>query len=406
MSNLSQNSLPAILGGDPVFQGGLKLMKPYVPSAEEIQPFLSQIRETGLVSNFGPYARRFEAALAERLQVRHCFTLANLSTGLMYMPVAAGLESGEVIMPSFTFMATAHSMKLGGLTPVFADIDPETLTLDPRSVEAAITARTVAVIGVHTYGTPCDIDALEAICKRHSLALFFDSAHGLGSSHAGKPLGGFGLAEGFSTSVTKVLTTMGEGGFICTDDDRFADRVRMARNWGHNGDYNARFASIVSKMPEFAAASGLLELERLDGYLQNRRTYVARLKELLVAVEGIRFPIVRAGDESGFKDLAILISSEQFGMDRDTLVTALTAEGIETRRYFHPALHEMDAYMAFDGSQRVPLPNTQKASLEVICLPLHNEMDDSLLVRLAEAISRIKNYGGTISAYLDKVGKR
>jgi dTDP-4-amino-4,6-dideoxygalactose transaminase len=398
MSSYNSNSFPAILGGAPAFPGGLKLMRPYVPPLEEMQPFLSQIRETGVVSNFGPFARRFETALAERLQVRHCLTLANLSSGLMYMPVAARLEGGEVIMPSFTFMATAHSMKLGGLTPVFVDIDPETLTLDPRSVEAAITPRSVAVIGVHTYGTPCDINALEEICSRHRLTLFFDSAHGLGSSYAGKPLGGFGLAEGFSTSATKVLTTMGEGGFICTDDDQFADRVRMARNWGHNGDYNARFASIVSKMPEFAAAAGLLELARLDVYLQNRRTYVARLKELLVAVEGIRFPIVRAGDESGFKDLAILISSEQFGMDRDTLVTALTSEGIETRRYFHPVLHKMDAYMACDGSKRVPLPNTQKASREVICLPLHNEMDDSILVRLADAIARIKNNAHAISA--------
>lgn len=388
----SMNDLPAILGGAPAFPEKLKLMRPCVPSQEELQPCLEQIRQTGWVSNFGPYVRQFEQALCERIGVRHCLTLANLSTGLMYMPLAAGLDGGEVIVPSFTFMATAHSMKLGGLEPVFADVDPETLTLDTRSVEAAITPRTVAVCGVHTYGTPCDIEALEQLCQRHRLALFFDSAHGLGSTHDGRPLGGFGLAEGFSTSATKVLTTMGEGGFLCTNDDRFAERIRLARNWGHDGDYNARFASIVSKMPEISAAAGLLELNRLDGYVKNRRTYVATLKQALSEVEGIRFPRLRKGDESGYKDMTILVEESRFGMSRDLFCRALDVEGMETRQYFNPPAHRLAVYANSPGASRVPLDNTNRAAAEVVSLPLHNQMDASTLNRLAQAIIRLQRH--------------
>lgn len=352
------------------------------------------------MSNFGPFSRQFEEILAARLKVKHCLALSNLSTGLMFMPGAAGLTEGEVIIPSFTFLATAHSMKLAGLTPVFADIDPETLTLDPQSVDAAVGPDTVAVCGVHVYGTPCDIEGLQEVCDRHGLVLFFDSAHGLGSFHQGRPLGGFGLAEGFSTSVTKPLTTLGEGGFLCTNDDDFAEHVRLARNWGHDGDYNSKFASIVSKMPEISAAAGLIELERLDGYIANRRAYAAQLIDLLGQIPGITFPKLRHGDESSWKDFSILVDQSIFGLSRNQLQNALAAEGVESRKYFAPCIHQTDAYKGAHGSTGVSLKNSEDAADRVLCLPLHNHMEDGVLNQLYKVVKCIHQSSPTLSTVL------
>jgi dTDP-4-amino-4,6-dideoxygalactose transaminase len=375
-------------------------MKPSMPSYTELRPYYEKIFASRWMSNFGPVAEQLELKLAARLQVKHCLVLSNLSTGLMFMPGAAGLTAGEVIVPSFTFLATAHSMKLAGLTPVFADVDPETLTLDPRSVSAAIGPNTVAVCGVHVYGTPCDIEGLESVCNRHGLVLFFDSAHGLGSFHNGRPLGGFGLAEGFSTSVTKPLTTLGEGGFLCTNDDSFAEYIRLARNWGHGGDYNSKFASIVSKMPEVSAAAGLIELERLDTYVANRGKYVAQLKSDLQNLPGLTFPKLRKGDESSWKDFSILVDQIQFGLTRDQFQIALAAEGIESRKYFAPCIHQTDAYSGTEGCRRVSLENSESAAERVICLPLHNQMEDDVLNRLYTVVRRIQEAGQKIATQL------
>ena len=385
---------PALLGGAPAFPNGLPLMRPKAPNVEQLTPFLAEMEESGYLSNFGPISTRYETALAERLEVKHCLALSNLSTGLMSMPIAAGLEGGEVIVPSFTFSATAHSMLLGGLTPVFADIDPDTLCLDPTSVKAAVTSETVAVCGVHLYGTPCDIDALEEVCAKHNLALFFDSAHALGSLYKGRPVGGGGVAEGFSTSVTKIFTTLGEGGFITTNDDTFADRLRMARNWGHPGDYNARFPSIVSKLPEIAAAAGLIALPELDGFVEWRNALVQTAKDTLSQIPGLTFPKVRPGDRSGFKDFAMLVEPDAFGMDRNGLATALRAENVETRPYYDPPVHTMDAYKAHN--HRVPLTVTEQAAKRALCLPLFNQMTEREMRQLCDAISTIHQHANSL----------
>ena len=376
-------------GEDIVFPDGLQLMRPRVPSAEELAPYLAKLHETRSVSNFGPFCRQYEDTLSEMLEVEHCMALSNLSTGLMYMPPAAGLDGGEVILPSYTFVATAHSMKLGGLTPVFADIDPETFCLDPKSVEAAIGPDTVAICGVHIYGTPCDIEALEALAQKHGLALFFDSAHGIGSHRKGRPVGGFGLAEGFSTSVTKIFTTFGEGGFITTNDAAFAERIRSLRNWGRSGDDNSKMVGVVSKLPEIAAAAGLIELPRLAEYVERRRELMALAQEMLAEVPGIRFPKLDDGDGSGHKDFAVMVESAAFGRSRDALASALKDQGVESRAYFAPAIHQMDVYSGLN--HRVPLSVTETAAAEALCLPFYNEMTDADMHRLCELISSIQS---------------
>lgn len=372
----------------PVFPDGLPLMRPRVPAAEELAPYLEEMQASGYMSNFGPIGRRYEETLAEMLQVKHCLAIANLSTGLMYLPQVIGLDGGEVILPSYTFVATAHSLKLGGLSPVFADIDPETFCLDPASVEAAIGPDTVAICGVHLYGTPCDVVALEEIAQKRGLALFFDSAHGIGSTVQGRPVGGFGLAEGFSTSVTKIYTTMGEGGFVATNDDTIAERLHMSRNWGRSKGDDSSFPSIVSKLPEVSAAAGLIELPRVPGYVATRQRLMQRAETLLSDIDGISFPKIRDGDTSGHKDFAIMVDGEAFGMNRDDLASALAAEGVETRSYFAPAIHQMEAYR--DINHRVPLVVTEKASTQALCLPLFNQMTEDDVAILCETIANIQ----------------
>ena len=278
-------------------------------------------------------------------------------------------------------------MKLGGLTPIFADITPDTLCLDPKSVQEAITPRTVAICGVHLYGTPCDIDALESIANRNHLKLFFDSAHGLGSTHKGKPVGRSGMAEGFSTSVTKIFTTLGEGGFISTNDDAFARRIKMARNWGHDGNYNSKFASIVSKLPEIGAAAGLLALPRLEQNVKNRNKLVKLAQNCMSEIPGITFPKIRDSDTSGYKDFPILIDEKNFGVHRDIVATALKAEGIDTRPYYSPPAHKMKAYE--NMKIRVSLQVTERMAETVLCLPIFNEMTDETMERLCCAVISI-----------------
>ncbi len=389
---------PAVLGQAPAFDDLLRLIRPPIPGAEALDPYLAEIRESGIVSNFGPLSRRFEEALAARLEVDHCLALSNLSTGLMYMPVAAGLEGGEVIMPSMTFAATAHSMLLGGLRPIFADIDEVTLTLDPQSVARAIGPGTVAVCGVHTYGTPCDVVGLENLCRGRGLKLFFDSAHGLGSKVKGVPVGRFGRAEGFSTSATKVITTLGEGGFITTNDAAFAERIRLARNWGHGGDYNPAFPSIVAKLPEIAAAAGLILLEDLDAWVAARQARVREASDLLAAVPGIRLPQVRPGDASGHKDFTIIVEADNFGLSRDQLASCLAAENIETRTYYAPPLHLMRPYRKVE--RRVSLQVTERLVDQVVTLPLHNDMEPAVMARICEVIGDIQAHASQIESKL------
>ena len=378
---------PDALPGGTVFEKlDLPLFKPSIPGFEDLKPFYDEISGSGYQSNFGPISRRFEDALAALLGVEYVLALSNLSTGIMYMPRAAGLTDGEVICPSFSFLATAHSMLLGGLTPVFADVDRETLTLCPQSVEAAITENTVAVLGMHTYGNPCDIAALEKICDRHGLVLLFDAAHGLGAKYQGRRLGSFGLAEGFSTSATKIFSTLGEGGFIATDDASFAENIRYMRNWGHLGDYNARMPSIVSKLPELSAAAGLLELEKLEGYCNIRQELAAFAQQQLGEIPGIRFPLVRPGDVCGFKDFTIIID-EDFPMTRDMLSQVLAACGVQSRKYFSPSIHQTVAYEHMPV--RVPLDNTIEASAKVISLPMFNHLKLSEMERMCKLIADI-----------------
>jgi dTDP-4-amino-4,6-dideoxygalactose transaminase len=379
--------LPALLGGTPAFPDGLPLARPRFADPAGLARDLERIVSTEMLTN-GPTVRRLEERAAEYLGVRHCVAVASCTTGLMLVLRAAEI-SGDVIVPSFTFAATAHAVAWNGLRPVFADVDPRTLTLSPSAAEHAIGVRVSAILATHLYGAPCDVQGLADVAGRNGIALFFDAAHGFGARRAGRMVGSFGMAEVFSMTPTKTLIA-GEGGIIATNDDLLAERCRIGRNYGNPGDYDCRFVGLNARMSELHAALALASFVDLEQRIAIRNELAGRYREVLGRIPGIGFPHVREEDRSTYKDLTILVEEPVFGLSADRLGEALAAEGIETRRYYSPPVHEMRAYRGLAAG--VDLPVTAAAARAALALPLSTDMTDGHIEQIGEAIRRIRGH--------------
>jgi dTDP-4-amino-4,6-dideoxygalactose transaminase len=385
---VGDSRLPAIGGGPKAFPEGLPFYRPSVPNSEVVADDVKRILASGTLTN-GPYVRKLELRTAEYLGVRHCLAVSSCTAGLMLVLRAADL-SGDVIVPSFTFSATAHAIVWNGLRPVFADIDPETLTLSPAAALRASGLRTSAILATHIFGTPCDVDGLSAVARRNGIRLFFDAAHAFGSRHRDAPVGASGDAEVFSLSPTKVLTA-GEGGLIGTNNDVIAERLRIGRDYGNPGDYDCRLIGLNARMSEFHAAIALASLDELEERIERRNALAGLYREALGETPGIRFPKVPSEDRSTYKDFTILVEPGEFGLDAEALRGALSAEGIDTRRYYAPAVHSMRAYRALAGSNG-NLPVTEWVVPRVLTLPLWTEMTETHIARVCDAIRRIRLY--------------
>ena len=369
----------AILGGSRTFPDGLQLVRPYVGDIPALTSRLESILRSGNLTN-GPTVRGLEESLADRLQVRHVVAVSSCTAGLMLVLQSLGAR-GRVVMPSMTFAASAHAVSWAGGTPRFADIDPASLTLDPASAAASLDGA-VAMTATHIYGTPCDVEGLQAVADAAEVPLVYDAAHGLGSLRKGKPIGGFGVAEVFSMSPTKV-TTAAEGGIVATDDDEVAEHVRLGRNYGNSGDYDCAFPGLNARMSELHAAVALAGLEGLDSRLAHRHELVEAFWERVAGVPGLRRPTVDAADTSTYKDLTIVVTPEEFGLDVPTTTTAFQAEGIDSRRYFFPPIHQQKAYA---GEVHPDLPVTDDLSTRVITPPLWSSMTTADVEALADLV--------------------
>jgi dTDP-4-amino-4,6-dideoxygalactose transaminase len=378
-------SLPAVLGGAPLFPEGLPLARPTIADPAALAREIERIVSSEVLTN-GPTVRRLEERAAAYLGVRHCVAVASCTTGLMLVLRAAEI-SGDVIVPSFTFAATAHSVAWNGLRPIFADVDPETLTLSPHAADRATGVRVSAILATHLYGAPCDVDGLAEVAGRNGISLFYDAAHAFGARRSGRMVGGFGAAEVFSMTPTKTLIA-GEGGIIATNDDLLAERCRIGRNYGNPGDYDCRFIGLNARMSELHAALALASFDDLEERIARRGELAARYRLVLGEIEGVGFPVVREDDRSTYKDLTILVQEAVFGRSADELAEALAAEGVETRRYYSPPVHRMRAYRAFGAG--VDLPITEEAARAALSLPLSTDMTDAHVERVGEAVRRIQ----------------
>jgi len=295
---------------------------------------------------------------------------------------------GEVILPSFTFFATGHAVLWNGLEPVFGDCDQGNWTIDPVDVEARITERTKAILAVHLYGNPAHIDELQWIAKRHGLKLIFDAAHAFGSSYRGSPVGGFGDAEVFSLSPTKLLVA-GEGGLVCTNDSTLARLIRAARNYGDAGSYDPELLGLNARMTEFNAAMALAGLDLVDHKVKRHNEIAKQYSNLLASTPGIRFQQVEKNDYSAYKDFSVLVSHADFGMSRDAVGEALLNEGIPTKKYFYPPLHLQRLFTAHGAGRQVMLPNTERVSEDVLSLPIYESLPSEAVELIALAIRRL-----------------
>jgi dTDP-4-amino-4,6-dideoxygalactose transaminase len=376
--------LPAILGGTPVFSQKINIVRPVLPEFSALEANITDILETGMVTK-GRYLEEFEQAISRYLGAKHAVAVSSCTSGLLLTHKALGL-TGEVVVPSFTFMATISSLIWCGLHPVFADVDRDTTNLDPAAAEAAITPHTTAILAVHNFGNPANIEALQQVADRHHLALIFDAAHGFGALYRGEPIGKQGSVNIFSLSPTKLLIA-GEGGVVVTDDDDLARFVRVGREYGNNGKYDSLFAGLNARLPEFNAILGLKSLDMLEEAAQSRNLVASIYQEMMGKLPGIGFQTVRPDDRCSYKDFSITVDEDLFGLSRDTLADALLAENIDTRKYYDPPGHRQLAYKKYDN--HAPLTNTEWLATHSLSFPIWSNMNQKVAVGISEAMHRI-----------------
>ncbi len=364
----------------PLFRERFRFINPTLPPLERVVSEYLPVFEQGLITN-GALVARLEAAVCERLGVRHTVAVSSCTSGLMLVMKALGLR-GEVILPSFTFFATGHAALWNGLTPVFADCDPETWNVDPRAVENAITPRTSAILAVHLYGNPAPVKELEEIAARHGLKLLFDAAHAFGARYRGRPVGRFGDAEVFSLSPTKLLVA-GEGGLVCTNDSLLAHKLRAGRNYGDLGSYDPMLLGLNSRMTEFNAALALAGLDLVPVKVRKHNQIAALYTAELADTPGLGFQKLPPGHASTYKDYSVRVDPQAFGLTRDELAAALLAQNIETKKYFYPPLHQQALFRPFAAA---PLPETDAVSGSVLSLPVYESLPAATVSRVAWAI--------------------
>jgi len=378
-------SIPAILGGEPAFVSKIPIVRPVLPPVSELSGGLEEIIHSGMVTK-GKYLQAFERAVQEHLGVKHAVGVSSCTTGLMLTYRSLNL-TGEVVVPSFTFMATVSALVWAGLRPVYADVDAGTTNLDIASAERAITPNTSAIVAVHNFGNPAQIEELEDLARRRNLKLIFDAAHGFGALYRGVPVGRQGDAHVFSLSPTKLLIA-GEGGIVATNHDDLAEKIRMGREYGNSGDYDSAFAGLNARLAEFNALMGLKSLQMLENAAATRNESVSLYQEMLGTLPGIDFQQVRPADRNSYKDFSITIEADAFGLTRDELSSALSAENIDNRRYYDPPVHRQTAYRGFaDGSVR--LDNTEYLASNSLSLPIWTNMQPEVSTSICEAIRRI-----------------
>lgn len=356
----------AINGAPPAFDQPLHVGRPNLGNREAFLEGVNRVLDNQWLTNNGPMVQEFERCLAEYLGVKHCVAMCNGTIALEIAIRALGLQ-GEVIVPSWTFVATAHSLYWQGITPVFADIDPSTHNLDPDAVRRMITPRTSGIIGVHLWGRAAPIDELQAIADEHGLKLMFDAAHAFGSTYKGQSIGRFGECEVFSFHATKAFNTM-EGGAVTTNNDKLAETMRLMRNFGFAGYDNVIHPGTNGKMIEVCAVMGLANLTAVEGIFGRNLSNYETYRSGLAGVPGVTLLEYDTGERNNHHYVVIEVDGGCVA-SRDELIAALQAENVLARKYFWPGSHQMQPYRDLFPHAGMLLPHTLSVADRVIVLP-------------------------------------
>lgn len=357
----------AVFGGEPAFAEQLHVGRPNIGNREAFLRRVNDLLDRRWLTNDGRYVRELEERLSSFLNVRNVVLVANGTLALEITARAMEI-GGEVIVPSFTFVATPHALQWQEITPVFCDVAPGTHHLDPARISEMVTPRTSAILAVHVWGAPCDVEGLQKVADAHDLKLIFDAAHALGCSYRGEMIGGFGSAEVFSFHATKFFNTF-EGGAIATNDDDLADRMRYTRNFGFAGYDDVAYIGINAKMSEIHAAMGLTSLESMPNVIETNRANYEAYRSALSPLPGVEVFPYDVTEQNNFQYVIVSIDEDVAGLSRDRLVRTLHAENVLARRYFYPGCHEMEPYRSFFPHAGLLLPETNKLTRSVLSLP-------------------------------------
>ncbi|MBC8424083.1 aminotransferase class I/II-fold pyridoxal phosphate-dependent enzyme [bacterium] len=396
---------PALFGGEPAFATPRHVGAPNLGDRDAFLARIGEALDRRWLTNRGPLVEEFESRVAARHGVEHCVAMCNGTTALEIAVRALGL-TGEVILPSFTFVATAHALQWQRITPVFCDIEPDGYNLDPARIEAHVTPRTTGIIGVHLFGRPAKVEALQRVADRHGLALLYDAAHAFGCSRGGETIGRFGNCEVLSFHATKFVNAC-EGGAVVTDDADLAHRVRLMQNFGFEGLDRVTHIGINGKMSEVSAAMGLTSLEGEAEMVEVNRRRHAAYRRGLAGVPGLALMGYDPRDRNNWQYAVVEVDRRAAGLSRDQLVELLRAENVLARRYFHPGCHRMEPYRSLYPHAGRLLPRTEQVCGRVMVLPTGGAVGGDDVTRICGLLDGFVAHAPEIRAHwAQRPGKR
>jgi len=357
---------------------------PSLPPLEEFMTYLEQIWESKWITNNGDFHQEFEKKLAEFLGVKYISLFANgtlaLITALQELKI-----TGEVITTPYSFVATTHALWWNGIKPVFADIDPSNCNIDPEKIEAAITTKTTAIVPVHVYGNPCNVEKIQDIADTYGLKVIYDAAPAFGVEINGNSILNYGDLSVLSFHATKTFNTI-EGGAIVCHDEKTKKRIDFLKNFGFADETIVVAPGINAKMNELQAAYGLLQLKTINKQIAQRKIVDNIYRELLKDVKGIRFLQINTEVKHNYSYFPIFVNQDKYGKSRDALYQELKNHNIFGRRYYYPLISNFSAYKGLGSAKLENLPIANKLSNEVICLPIYPELENESVKRIVEII--------------------
>lgn len=364
-------------------QNPILVTQPFLPPLEEFQVYLKDIWDSKWITNNGKFHQDLEKALCEYLGVKYISLFSNgtlaLVTALQELRI-----TGEVITTPFSFVATTHSLWWNNIKPVFVDIEPNTFNIDPEKIEAAITPKTTAILPVHVYGNPCNVDRIKEIADRYGLKVIYDACHTFGVEIKGIPVLNYGNLSIMSFHATKVYNTF-EGGAIVCHDKATKDRIDNLKNFGFvNGQVVS--PGINAKMNEVQAAMGLLQLKYIDNSIENRKRIAELYREKLNGIDGITYLDDMDHVKHCYSYFPIVISKAIYGKSRDEVYEELAKQNIFARKYFHPLISQFATYRGLESSQPGKMPIAEKITEEILCLPIYPDLEGEIILKICNSI--------------------